>query len=163
VRRNGAEGIKLISSVATFAGGMVRTKRNGGDGLRLLLNSSATKGLGTVPFPPGTVITRHNRGHGIRAESGADFSVEPLSTLISRRNGLAGVQLDNGSATIGGATIRGNGTADVALTFRSTLTLEGDNTIGSFDIDRTSACRDLSSQDLCPFDDDDDDDDDDDR
>ena len=154
VLRNGAEGIKLISSVATFSGGIVQTEDNGGDGLLLLLNSSVTKGLGTVPFPPGTVITMNNMGHGIRAESGADFSVEPASTLTSQNNGLAGVRLDDGSATISGATITGNGTingtADVELTFVSKLTLDGSNTIGSFSIDPTSACRDLSTQALCP-------------
>ncbi len=151
VRRNGADGIKLISSVATFAGGIVRTEDNGGDGLLFLLNSSATKGIGTVPFPPGTVITRNNMGHGIRVESGADFSVEPLSTVLSELNGLAGLSLDGGSATIGGSTFTGNGTDDdVELTFVSALTLEGSNTIGSFSIDSTSVCRDLSAQALCP-------------
>jgi hypothetical protein len=150
VLNNGAHGLKFIAGRGSFFGGTLVADGNTADGVLLQHSSAVVKGSEGFPVV-GTVSTSGNGGNGILVESGSDFSVDiNLTTLTDQNNSLAGLRLDDGSASIGAADFTGNTTFDVQLTFQSKLTLTGGNTVGSFDIDATSVCRDLSGQGLCP-------------
>lgn len=138
---NGAEGVFMLQGGnIQLIGGTLNANRNATDGV--LLQQESRLILGIEEFGvPGTAETMGNGRAGLRATGASAIAASRIMPLTSRGNAQPGVDLDDGSsATISGATIQGNGTADVRLLFGSRVTLT-QSAVGVIACDRTALVR----------------------
>jgi hypothetical protein len=138
---NGAEGVFMLQGGnVQLVGGTLKANRNATDGV--LLQQGSRLILGIEEFGvPGTAETLGNGRGGLRATGASAITASRIMPLSSRGNAQAGVDLDDASsATIGGATIRGNGAADVRVLFGSRATLT-ESAVGVIACDQTALIR----------------------
>jgi hypothetical protein len=138
---NGAEGVFMLQGGnVQQIGGALKAAQNDTDGI--LLQQGSRLLLGIEEFGvPGTAETSGNGRSGLRAIDASAITTSRIMPLASHDNARSGLHLEDGSsATIGGATIRGNGVADVRLLFGSRLTLN-QTAVGVLVCDQTALVR----------------------